>query len=197
MYQIPLLALLLLIACSGLAQRYQNGDIIFQSTPSEHSKAIELATKSSFSHVGIIVNTEGEWCVIEAVQPVKITPLQVFIDRGINHQFTVKRLKNDSIAHTLQANQLLAEAQKHLSKDYDLVFAWDDKEMYCSELVWKIYKNAFNLELCATRKLASFNLTHPVVLRQLAIKYGEHIPYNETVVSPEDIYQSPLLVQIK
>jgi hypothetical protein len=42
-------------------------------------------------------------------------------------------------------------------KPYDLYFEWNDEIIYCSELVWKIYKNAliftktqFNLVKCPT-----------------------------------------------
>ena len=33
------------------------------------------------------------------------------------------------------------------NKDYDLYFEWSDDKIYCSELVWKIYKNGADIEL--------------------------------------------------
>src|SRR5690606_5876902 len=37
----------------------QNGDIIFQTSKSSQSQAIQLATKSKYSHMGIIYESEG------------------------------------------------------------------------------------------------------------------------------------------
>ena len=49
----------------------QDGDIIFQSSNSPLSIAIQLATKSKYSHCGIIFKEKGAWYVYEAVQPVR------------------------------------------------------------------------------------------------------------------------------
>jgi hypothetical protein len=53
----------------------QNGDIIFQTSLSTQSKAIQLATNSPYSHCGIIYKDGEKFYVFEAVQPVKKTPL--------------------------------------------------------------------------------------------------------------------------
>jgi hypothetical protein len=53
----------------------KNGDIIFQTSLSQQSKAIQLATNSKYSHCGIIYKDNGQFYVYEAVQPVKITCL--------------------------------------------------------------------------------------------------------------------------
>ena len=79
---------------SLLENKLQNGDIIFQTSQSNQSKAIQLATHSPYSHVGIIYQIDGKWYVYEAVQPVKLTPIQKWIKRGKNGHFVVKRLKN-------------------------------------------------------------------------------------------------------
>lgn len=62
--------------------KLQNGDIIFQTSTSTQSKAIQFATHSEYSHCGIIFQDKNEWYVFEAVQPVKKTPLNEWIDRG-------------------------------------------------------------------------------------------------------------------
>jgi hypothetical protein len=53
----------------------QSGDIIFQTSLSEQSKAIQLATKSEYSHCGIIFKEGNDYYVFEAIQPVKRTPI--------------------------------------------------------------------------------------------------------------------------
>jgi len=61
------------------AVELQTGDIIFQSSKSGQSLAVQLATHSRYSHVGMIIKHEGSLQVIEAVQPVMITPLKQWI----------------------------------------------------------------------------------------------------------------------
>lgn len=72
----------------------KNGDIIFQTSLSEQSKAIQLATKSKYSHCGIVYSDNGQFYVFEAVQPVKTTPLDKWIARGKDGHYVIKRLKN-------------------------------------------------------------------------------------------------------
>jgi hypothetical protein len=76
------------------ANRFQNGDIIFQTSKSSQSKAIQLATNSEYSHMGLIYETNGQLFVYEAVQPVKLTKLDEWIKRGENSHYVVKRLKD-------------------------------------------------------------------------------------------------------
>ena len=54
----------------------KDGDIIFQTTQSSQSKAIQLATHSRYSHVGIVYFDKRQPMVLEAVQPVRVTPLK-------------------------------------------------------------------------------------------------------------------------
>ena len=42
------------------SREIQNGDLIFQTSTSSQSKAIQLATNSKYSHVGIIYILEGK-----------------------------------------------------------------------------------------------------------------------------------------
>ncbi|WP_228254579.1 YiiX/YebB-like N1pC/P60 family cysteine hydrolase [Acinetobacter johnsonii] len=72
---------------------YQTGDIIFHVSKSQQSLGIQKATKSRYSHMGLIVNRNGKVWVLEAVQPVKYTALQQWIDRGVERHYVVKRFK--------------------------------------------------------------------------------------------------------
>ena len=45
-----------------------NGDLIFQTSLSRQSQAIQLATKSKYSHCGLIYKDGNEYFVFEAVQ---------------------------------------------------------------------------------------------------------------------------------
>jgi hypothetical protein len=173
---------------------FKSGDIIFQSSTSGQSLAIQLATHSKYSHVGVIFEKKGELYVCEAVQPVKITPLQKFIERGDNQHYVVKRLIDSEKLVTTDAIQKMKQyGEKQIGKNYDLYFEWSDDKIYCSELVWKIYKEALDIEIGKLQKLGEFDLSHPAVKEKLKERYADKIPYEESVISPAAIFESPML----
>ena len=176
---------------SKLKSELQNGDIIFQTSKSRQSKAIQLATKSKYSHVGIIYKNGNDYYVYEAVQPVKLTPLKNWINRGKNGKYVVKRLINaQNILTAENLKKMKSIGNTFKNKNYDIYFDWSDKEMYCSELVWKIYKRALNIEIGELEKLKDFDLTNPEVKKIIKKRYGNNIPLNETVISPVSIFNS-------
>ena len=176
----------------------KEGDIIFQNSKSRQSKAIELATKSKYTHVGIIFKkSNGQYYVYEAVQPVKFTNLEEWIKRGDGSHFAIKRLKQSAtILNEKDIKYLKREALKHLGKNYDIYFGFSDEKMYCSELVWKIYKNALNIEIGKIKKLKDFDLSSDIVKSLMQERYKNHIPYNERVISPQSIFESKNLTLI-
>jgi uncharacterized protein YycO len=176
---------------------YQTGDIIFQTSNNATNKAIELATHSKFSHVGVIVAEDGDLQVLEAGNPVSITPLAKFIQRGSGGQYEVLRLKEAEEVLTAEVKTALINTGKTwVGKKYDFVFSWNDEELYCSELVYKLYANTLHLNLTEPKPLKSFDLSHPLVQEQLKIKYGQNIPYDDNMVSPQQLYESDLLEPI-
>lgn len=176
----------------------QNGDIIFQTSVSDQSKAIQLATKSQYSHCGIIFKEKGQFLVYEAVQPVKMTSLDKWINRGKDHHYVIKRLKNSNQIMTPNTIQKMKiEGRKYLGKNYDIYFNWSDDQIYCSELVWKIYKNALGIEIGKLEKLGDFDLSRKAVKEIIKKRYRGNIPLNEAVISPESIYRSDLLITVK
>jgi uncharacterized protein YycO len=174
----------------------KDGDIIFQTSLSKQSMAIQLATKSKYSHCGLIFKINGEYEVFEAVQPVKYTPLYKWIARGQNGQFVIKRLKKDSILTAANLFKMKQLAGKFSGKSYDLNFEWSDDRIYCSELIWKIYQRALGVEVGKLQKLSEFDLTNDAVKTKMKERYGEHIPANETVISPAAIFASPTLITV-
>lgn len=179
-------------------EKIKSGDLIFHTSTSAQSKAIQLATKSKYSHMGIIFQKDKKFYVLEAVSPVKLTSLQNWIQRGKNQHYVVKRLKNAEkilTAQTLKKMQFVGK--KYWGKDYDLYFEWSDKRMYCSELVWKIYKEATNIEIGKLEKLSDFDLSHPTVAKKLYERYQNNIPLDEKVISPATMFRSPRLFTVK
>ena len=178
----------------GIAQ-LKNGDMIFQTSESSQCEAVRIATNSKFSHCGIIFIENEKPMVYEAVQPVKITPLNDWITHGKNGDYVIKRLKNNPLSEkTISAMKLYATTL--LNKDYDLYFEWNDDKIYCSEYVWKIYKNAAAIELCTLESLKNFNLKDKKVQEILKQRYGNKIPLEEKVVAPSQLVASPLVETI-
>lgn len=175
-----------------------NGDIIFQTSLSDQSKAIQLATKSKYSHCGIIYKDADDYFVFEAVQPVKRTPLDKWIVRGKDGKFVIKRLKN---AEDVLTPAALAKMKKigdsFIGKNYDLTFEWSDEKIYCSELIWKIYQRTTGIEIGKLEKLGDFDLTNEAVKKKMKERYGNKIPTEEIVISPAAIFDSELLENVK
>ena len=176
---------------------FQNGDIIFQTSQSKQCEAVKIATNSKFSHCGIIYIEDGKTYVYEAVQPVKMTLLEDWISHGKDAKYAVKRLrKSDKILTNEVLQKMKSYGKSMNNKDYDLYFEWSDDKIYCSELVWKIYKNGANIELCKTKKLKDFNLDNSLVKNIMKERYGSKIPYNEAVVAPSQLYESEIVETI-
>lgn len=201
MKYLSLLSLLLVFsACkkeaSTASAKLKSGDIIFQTSTSDQSKAIQLATHSDYSHCGIIFQNEGKDFVFEAVQPVKLTPLDQWIAKGEGKHYVVKRLKDTSVLTPKMLDEMRTAGRGMLNKDYDLYFEWSDIRMYCSELVWKIYKEGAHLEVGHLQKLGDFDLSNPTVQQKLKERYGENLPKDEMVISPQAIFKSDLLTTV-
>lgn len=176
----------------------RNGDIIFQTSVSGQSKAIQIATKSKYSHCGLVLIDDGRYFVFEAGQPVKKMPLQKWIAKGEGGHYVVKRLKNaDQILTPEILQKMKKEGQKFANKNYDKFFGWGDERIYCSELVWKIYERATGLEIGKLQKLGEFDLTHQTVQKILQRRYKGQIPLEEPVISPQAIFESDLLITVK
>lgn len=111
---------------------FEDGDIIFQSSMSGKSYAIQLATGSKYSHCGMIFKENGKYFVYEAVQPVKKTPLSTWITHGDDNHYVVKRLKEkDSVLTAEKMKSLKYEILTFMGKNYDLTFEWSDQRIYC------------------------------------------------------------------
>ena len=176
----------------------KNGDLIFQTSLSRQSKAIQLATNSKYSHCGIVYSDNGQFYVFEAIQPVKTTPLDKWIARGKDGHYVIKRLKNADVILTAETLQKMKkEGEKFKGKNYDLTFEWSDDKIYCSELIWKIYQRATGIEIGKLQKLSDLDLTNEAVKQKMKERYGDKIPTEETVISPAAIFDSELLTTVK
>ncbi|MBR6655083.1 MAG: hypothetical protein IKL20_00565 [Alistipes sp.] len=140
---------LLVLLCSscrrgGDLTTLREGDILFIETTSFQSKFVKLGMMSIWSHCGIAVNTPEGVQIMEADTTVRILPIEKFVDKSVGKKYIIKRPEQ-------QLTQPI-DKDKWLGKWYDLKFSFDNDEVYCSELVWLIYKEQ-GIELCPPIKI--------------------------------------------
>ncbi|MFT3793196.1 YiiX family permuted papain-like enzyme [Flavobacterium sp.] len=178
-------------------QAFKNGDIIFQTSTSSQSRAIQLATHSKYSHCGLLFRENNQLYVFEAIQPVQKTPFAQWVKRGKNGTYVVKRLKDEKVLTPEVLAKMQQIGKRFAGKNYDLTFEWSDDRIYCSELVWKIYQRAAGIEVGRLQKLKDFDLSSKAVQAKMKARYGNRIPKNETVISPAAIFESELLETVR
>jgi uncharacterized protein YycO len=188
---LALIVVLILAANARAAVPLRDGDIIFHTSRSAQSAAIQRATHSPYSHMGVVLYRDGKPFVFEAIATVRYTPLVSWTARGDGGRYVVRRLKRPLQAAELE--KLREAANSYEGKPYDLYFEWSDARIYCSELVWKMYRDALGVEIGALQKLREFDLTDPAVKAKMRERYGKNIPLDERVISPGSMFDSSLL----
>ena len=173
----------------------RDGDLVFQASRSSQSAAVALATKSRYTHMGIVYLREGKPFVYEAVGPVKLTPFKEWVARGERGHVVVRRLKEPPDEEALRKMKAAGEALR--GKPYDLRFEWSDDAIYCSELAYKIYEAA-GLTIGEKQPAGTFELSSPEVQKKLAERFSNAAPFDpeEPVVSPQSMFDDPDLVTV-
>jgi hypothetical protein len=189
---LPLAVAALLAAPPAAVLR--DGDIVFQTSLSAQSRAIQLATHSRYSHMGMVFRVGSRMMVIEAIEPVRWTPLSVWIARGAGQKAVARRLRDSAVRLTPDAvGELRRAATRHLGKRYDRAFDWSDERIYCSELVYKAYERALGITLGKLQTLRDMDLSSPIVRQKLAERYGRNVPFDAPVITPQAVFESDLL----
>lgn len=168
------------------------GDVLFQqSRPNRLTTTIEGVTESKVSHCGIVVEEEGEWHVLEAIGPVKVTPLDEWIRHGIGNRFAAYRLP-PALSNCIP--DFVAQAYAFVGLPYDMRYELDDEKIYCSELVYKAYMRATGDELGALVKLGDLNW-EPF---EESIRHFEKgpVPLERRMITPRDLMDAPQLVRV-
>ena len=75
----------------------REGDVIFQTSQSQQSPLIQIATRSKISHCGIIVMKNGKLYVFETLKTLIVTPLDKFIARVEDGKYWLKRSQKENI----------------------------------------------------------------------------------------------------
>ena len=167
----------------------REGDVIFQTSQSQQSPLIQIATRSKISHCGIIVMKNGKPYVLETLKTLVVTPLDKFIARGEDGKYWLKRSKKENIK---------IKYGNYLGKPYDLAFKFDNDKFYCSELIYDIYKNQLGIELCKPKKVSDYLILGTDKLPQIekAMK-NRGITKEQYAVAPVDIFESDYLEDVK
>jgi uncharacterized protein YycO len=188
---LTLLAALCVAPDAFSATPLRDGDIIFHTSRSAQSAAIQRATHSPYSHMGVVLYRDGKPFVFEAIATVRYTPLASWTARGDGGRFVVKRLAR--ALTSAEIRNLHASAKSYDGKPYDLYFEWSNERIYCSELVWKMYHEALGIDVGKLQKLREFDLTDPLVKAKMRERYGANVPLGERVISPGAMFESRLL----
>jgi uncharacterized protein YycO len=177
---LTILAVIAAVSCNEKPMTdIQVGDIVFVESQSSQSPYIKLGTMSKWTHCGVVVDTPDGLKVLEASKTVKLTPFNTFISRAKDGNWCIRRPKQ-------QLKEPISYS-KYLGQPYDLEFKFDNGKMYCSELVWLVYKDQ-GIELCEPRKVSSFIMTRIPKVKKLMQK--RNIQMNQEAVAPVDIYKA-------
>jgi uncharacterized protein YycO len=144
---------------------------------------------------GIVIKHAGRLMVLEAVQPVGITTVESFISHSRPGTFFAMRANTAPTPESYRKARTWGMAQ--IGRNYDPRFLWDDHNLYCSELVWKIYQKS-GIELCPLRRFRDYDLNKPSVRKTIKQRFGgmDRVPMDEKVVAPSDIAASELLSEV-
>lgn len=171
----------------------EEGDVLFQSLSrsSDLIRAIEGVTQSDYSHCGVVIRIDGKWYVNEALGTVNSTPLKEWIKRGRGSKIDIYRLRNEHRNHIPAFIQAL---DKYQDLPYDIRYRMDDDFIYCSELVYKAWKDATGEELGKLEKLGDLNWKP---YEETIVKYeGDDPPLDRWMITPVSLSQATQLEKI-
>ncbi len=188
----------------------KTGDIVFQRTATSASDAIMLASGTQYTHVGIVeLDDQGAPSVIEAVGPVRVTPLETWVRNGTGRKITVKRIKG---LHEANAKAALASAHKYLGRPYDHFFYESREQIYCSELVHLAFQEGANITVGKEEKVRDLNIDTGAAQKLIAQRWKAHplckskgatnfkacyaLILDQTLVTPASIARDPQLEMI-
>jgi uncharacterized protein YycO len=128
-----------------------NGDLIFRRGRSIESQIVLLADRNSiYSHVGMVHIEEVEPFVVHSVPAengdekefIKMEKVEDFLSKEKAARFAVFRLKEGFGDISQSASEFVYDfflKNYRFDNQYDLL---SDKNLYCTELIWKAYQKA-------------------------------------------------------
>jgi hypothetical protein len=171
-----------------------SGDLVFETSSSAQSAAIQWATASRWSHVGIVeVSPRGEATVLEALGKVTRTPWARWRSRA-RRGGDVLVLRPRGLTAAQRAAAATA-ARRFLGRPYDARFGWGDEKIYCSELVVKAYERGAGVSLGRRERLRDLRLAG--IEGAAAKRWGGPLPRDLVLVTPASIAEDGRLEVVR
>jgi len=175
----------------------RDGDVVFQTSQAVIGPALEIALQSNVTHCGVVFYENDTAFVYEAVGPVRKVPFDEWTRIGKDSLFCVKRLEDDdsAMSHAVR-DSMLSIFSGLEGRPYDITFQWSDSMIYCSELVYKMYKRGAGIELGKVERFGDFNLENDTVQYFIKMYFREEPNLEEPVVTPVSLYEDRNLVTV-
>jgi hypothetical protein len=173
-------------SASAEATELKIGDVLLQPLHCYACNLIEAQTKSEYSHIGVVVAFENdEFMVAEAFGKVRVVSFEEF-NKKTQKKLKLEILRPHYVSDELYKNYLI----NFDGLPYDSAFLWDDKAIYCSELVQKLF--AISGMVTPMARAMSFNINRPLWDRY----FRGQTPEGLLGISPEDFKQSKLFQEL-
>jgi hypothetical protein len=159
------------------------GDLVLETSSSSQSRAIRWATRSPWSHVGIVdVAADGTF-IVEAIGKVSRTPWETWRRRA-RRGGDLLVLRPRGVPDPLRA-AAVERAKGFLGRRYDARFGWGDDRLYCSELVVKAYERAAGVSFGRRERLGDLRLAG--LRGAIEARWGGPVPEDLVLVTPASI----------
>ena len=90
--------------------------------------------------------------------------------------------------------QIIAAAERYRGRPYDIHYDFDDRKIYCSELLWKATRDASGVELGKIQKLGDLKWQpHEAVIKQIE---GGVVPLRREMITPRSITEDPRMGEV-
>jgi Permuted papain-like amidase enzyme, YaeF/YiiX, C92 family len=179
-------------AAPAAEPRLEAGDLVFETSTSRQSAAIRWATRSPWSHVGIVEVAGDGTFVLEALGRVSRTPWKAWRRRALRGgELLVLRPRGLTADERARA---VARARSLLGKPYDARFGWGDDRIYCSELVVKAYERGAGVSFGKRQRLADLRLAGIEVAARK--RWGGKLPKDLVLVTPASLAEDARLERV-
>jgi hypothetical protein len=169
----------------------RDGDLVFSTSQSSQSAAIQWASRSRWSHVGMVEVAEDGTFVIEALGKVSRTPWKVWRRRARGGgDLLVLRPR----LGPAERERAVERARVFLGRRYDARFGWGDDRIYCSELVVKAYERAAGVSYGRRERLGDLRLLG--IRGAIEERWGGEVPEDLVLVTPASLAEDRRLVRV-
>jgi len=170
----------------------REGDLVFETSSSSQSAPIQWASRSRWSHVGMVEVAPDGTFVVEALGKVSRTPWKAWRRRARSGgDLLVLRPRGLSAGARSRA---VERAKAFLGRRYDPRFGWGDDRIYCSELVVKAYERAAGVSYGRRERLGDLRLAG--IEGAVEERWGGEVPRDLLLVTPASLAEDRRLVRV-